>query len=82
MTDACPGRCLARALALVALAALHQLVAPPPALAYLDPGSMGYLVQLIIAAFFAFLYGFWRRIRVFMASLVARVRKSEGSRDE
>jgi hypothetical protein len=72
---------LVRALALVGLAALHQLAAPPPALAYLDPGSLGYVVQLVVATFFAFLYAFWRRIRLFVAGLFARTRKGEGSRD-
>jgi hypothetical protein len=70
-----------RALALIALAALHQLVAPPPALAYLDPGSLGYIVQLVIATFFAVLYAFWRRIRMFVTGFFARARKSGGSGD-
>jgi hypothetical protein len=76
-----PSLLVRRTLALVALASLHQLVAPPPALAYLDPGSLGYILQLIVATFFAVLYAFWRRIRMFVASLFARTRRSETSRD-
>jgi hypothetical protein len=70
-----------RALPLIALIAIVEVVAPSAALAYLDPGSLGYIVQLIVATFFAVLYTFWRRIRLFVAGLFARMRKSEGSGD-
>jgi hypothetical protein len=72
---------LRRALAMIGLVGLVDLAMPRPALAYLDPGSLGYIVQLVIATFFAFLYAFWRRIRAFLATLFARTRKSERSSD-
>lgn len=52
---------------------------PEHALAYVDPGSGSYMLQILLAFLFGALASikiFWRKIRAFFGSLTARGRKS------
>jgi hypothetical protein len=66
---------LGRMLAIGLLVALLHVAFPPPAYAYLDPGTGSYIFQLLIAAVvgLAFLIKvFWGRIKGFFIGLFAR----------
>lgn len=47
--------------------------------AYIDPGSAGYIFQLIIAALLGGLFAikmYWRRIKIFFANLFSQQQKA------
>lgn len=56
------------------------LLIPKMALAYLDPGTIGYFIQLLVAALAGVGFAikiFWKSIRVFFSGIFSR----GGSRD-
>jgi hypothetical protein len=57
---------MARALTSFGLASLIYVAWPRPALAYIDPGTGSYLIQLLIAAAVGLAFGvklYWRKIK-------------------
>lgn len=57
---------------------IGQIIFPKPALAYLDPGTGSYLVQIFAASLFAGLYmikRFWTNIKDFFAYIFSRSKR-------
>lgn len=69
------GRTMVRIAAIAACAAGFGVLLAPTALAYIDPGSGSYIIQIIAATFLALSVAvatFWRRIRGFFGRVFSR----------
>ena len=76
------GQSMRRLGATLALTAVVLVVCLRRADAYLDAGTGSYVIQLLVAGFFGFLFAlkvFWKRIRAFLSRLFSRRTDNEGS---
>ena len=75
---------IARALHALCLALAIYVAWPRPALAYIDPGTGSYLIQLLIAAAVGLAFGvklYWRKIKALFMSRTKEDER-EGASDD
>lgn len=72
-------------LVLASSATLFWIIAPSAAHAYIDPGSSGFLLQLLIGAIAAVgmtVAAFWRQVRGLLSRIFGGSRRGAGDGDE
>ncbi len=71
-------KCFARLIRILVILVLCYLIFPQKAYAYLDPGTIGYVLSFIIAGLVGALFyakRFWNKIKVFFKNLSSKERK-------
>ena len=71
-------KCFTRLITTLSVTTMLYLVFPQKAYAYLDPGTIGYVLSFIIAGLVGALFyakRFWNKIKVFFKDLSSKERK-------
>ena len=69
---------------IIVMSSLFILMLSRPAYAYIDPGSAGFIIQMLIGAVCGMLFGvkiFWQQIKFFFLHLFSRGKKSEDEKE-